>query len=273
MKAGVSKDSKSKPVLETTPERSALMAKVRQSGTKPEITVRKLIHAAGFRFRVKAKDLPETPDIVNRSARWAIFVHGCFWHAHEGCRWWKIPQKNSEFWKRKFTANRARDERNVRKIAEIVACYRVAQVRSVAWAINDLEQENETPFHSKANISAVNEERIRYLFDNDEYDLPNNLRPVCHQDGNHSYNAIYGRLRYDQPAQTITTGFPSPGQGRYIHPSRQRTLTPHEAARLQFFPDFFDFTAAPSRTALKVMIGNAVSVKLSYILALELFAP
>jgi DNA (cytosine-5)-methyltransferase 1 len=83
---------------------------------------------------------------------------------------------------------------------------------------------------------------------------------------------MYGRLRYDRPSQTITSGFTSPGQGRFIHPSQQRTLTPHEAARLQFFPDFFDFSASKKRGDLAKMIGNAVPMKLSYMLCLELLA-
>jgi Site-specific DNA methylase len=75
-----------------------------------------------------------------------------------------------------------------------------------------------------------------------------------------------------EPAPTITTGFLSPGQGRYIHPTRKRTITIHEAARIQFFPDFFDFTTAPNRESLKQMIGNAAPMKLSYIFALELLS-
>jgi DNA (cytosine-5)-methyltransferase 1 len=81
---------------------------------------------------------------------------------------------------------------------------------------------------------------------------------------------MYGRMRYDEPSQTITSGFSSPGQGRYIHPVRPRTLTPHEAARLQFFPDFFDFSMVKYRSSLATMIGNAVPMKLSYAVGLEL---
>lgn len=83
---------------------------------------------------------------------------------------------------------------------------------------------------------------------------------------------MYGRLRYDAPAQTITGGFVSPGQGRFVHPSQERTLTPHEAARLQFFPDFFDFSAAQTRTGLAQMIGNAVPMTLAYVFCLEFIA-
>jgi DNA (cytosine-5)-methyltransferase 1 len=69
---------------------------------------------------------------------------------------------------------------------------------------------------------------------------------------------MYGRLRWDAPAQTITSGYGSMGQGRYVHPGRRRTLTPHEAARLQTIPDWFTFDSAGTRTELARMIGNAV---------------
>jgi DNA (cytosine-5)-methyltransferase 1 len=73
--------------------------------------------------------------------------------------------------------------------------------------------------HSEANM-----ERIKYLQRKGVYDLPNRLRPPCHRDGGHSYKSMYGRLRYDAPAQTITGGFVSPGQGRFVHPSQERAL-------------------------------------------------
>jgi DNA (cytosine-5)-methyltransferase 1 len=83
---------------------------------------------------------------------------------------------------------------------------------------------------------------------------------------------MYGRLKPHEPAQTITSGFGSPGQGRFVHPTQLRTLTPHEAARLQFFPDFFDFSLAKKKTALASMIGNAAPMKLSYVFGLELLS-
>jgi DNA (cytosine-5)-methyltransferase 1 len=98
---------------------------------------------------------------------------------------------------------------------------------------------------------------MKYLLDRGEYDLPNELRPPCHQ-GDHSYKSMYGRLKWDEPAQTITSGFGSIGQGRYMHPERARALTAHEAARIQGFPDYFDFSSCPTRSALATMIGNAV---------------
>lgn len=129
---------------------------------------------------------------------------------------------------------------------------------NMRWAIGDLEDlEDRQGYDIAAVPSLKNLDRMRYLLEHDVYDLPNHLRPKCHQ-GEHSYVSMYGRLRWDGPAQTITSGFGSIGQGRYMHPSSPRALTPHEAARLQGFPDYFDFGAVTKRGALATMIGNAV---------------
>lgn len=131
--------------------------------------------------------------------------------------------------------------------------------RTVKWAISDLrDTDREGTFDSPSRVTKENARRIKYLFCEHLFDLPNDQRPKCHQDGDHSYVSMYGRLRWDRPAQTITTGFGSMGQGRYVHPSQRRTITPHEAARLQTFPDWFDFGENERRTALASMIGNAV---------------
>ncbi|MER2218888.1 DNA cytosine methyltransferase [Methylobacterium brachiatum] len=130
--------------------------------------------------------------------------------------------------------------------------------RPVSWALADLlELEAEDTFNTSAVHSAENERRIRFLFEQDIYDLPDEERPACHRTKTHSYRSVYGRMSWNQPAQTITTGFGSTGQGRFVHPLRPRTLTPHEAARLQTVPDFFDF-GEPGRTQLQKMIGNSV---------------
>lgn len=95
-----------------TPEsRSALMARIGSKNTAPELTVRRLLHGLGYRFRLHRRDLPGTPDIVLPSRRKAIFVHGCFWHGH-GCRIGKPPKSRSEFWGPKLDRNKARDEEN-----------------------------------------------------------------------------------------------------------------------------------------------------------------
>jgi DNA (cytosine-5)-methyltransferase 1 len=129
--------------------------------------------------------------------------------------------------------------------------------RSVGWAIGDLLRiDSEAMLDTPSVPNEDNESRIDWLFDEDAYDLPNDLRPVCHHN-DHSYRSMYGRLRWDEPAQTITSGFGSMGQGRFVHPLARRTLTPHEAARLQFLPDFMDFSRVTRRSDLATMIGNA----------------
>lgn len=100
--------------------------------------------------------------------------------------------------------------------------------------------------------------RVKYLFENELFNLPDEQRPPCHRDKEHAYVSMYGRMHWDKPAQTLTSGFGSMGQGRYIHPTRQRLITPHEAARLQGIPDFFDFSSVTTLSALREMIANAV---------------
>ncbi len=545
----------------TTPERSRLMSKVRQSGTCIELAVQRMVQVCGFDYQTNVGDLPGTPDLVNRENKWAIFVNGCFWHAHEGCPRGLVPKKNRSFWRKKFADNRRRDNRNLEALAELgysvlliwecglrdenkvkeklsrflikneekreefnfsrskksairtirlrngrkiltrlrlngmdltwenaksafdyaylskskpftfsnysstvrvadifcgcgglslgakEACravgkrflpvapidtdsaavevykrnfgcselnsrdieivldgdlgsnptknerqflkeigeveillagppcqgysnlnnhtrrndsrnalyervvrfaeifepehvlienvpqavhgtegavsksidalyelgymvdsdivdlseigvpqmrkrhtviasktksllvpeviekYRVEDERTLSWGINDLEDEPSNGiFTSLPSFSPENMNRINYLHEQDIYDLPNQLRPRCHMDGGHNYTAVYGRLHWNKLAPTITSGFVCPGQGRYVHPSRRRTLTAHEAARLQFFPDFFDFSDVEYRQSLKEMIANAVPMKLSYIFVLEMLA-
>jgi len=143
--------------------------------------------------------------------------------------------------------------------------------RSFSWACGDLKAEevSDDPFNAASKPSAVNRERIAYLFKHERHNLPDHERPPCHKDKPHSYQSVYGRMWNHRPAPTITTGFTSMGQGRFVHPTEQRTITPHEAARLQFFPDFFRF-GSQNRTTLKRLIGNAVPPKLTYVLAVQL---
>lgn len=97
------------------PARSAQMAKVRGKDTKPEIRVRRALHAAGLRFRLHARDLPGRPDIVFRSRRIAVFVHGCFWHRHAdpSCKLARLPKTRVGFWLDKLEGNRQRDARDL----------------------------------------------------------------------------------------------------------------------------------------------------------------
>lgn len=89
--------------------RSHIMRSVRQAHTGPEMVVRKVLHGLGLRFRLQRRDLPGTPDVVLPRHRTAIFVHGCFWHRHPGCRKATMPKTRVEFWRDKFDRNVARD--------------------------------------------------------------------------------------------------------------------------------------------------------------------
>jgi DNA (cytosine-5)-methyltransferase 1 len=144
--------------------------------------------------------------------------------------------------------------------------------RSVCWAIGDLaDVVNESLMTRLPELSAENVDRIKWLFDHDAYDLPNTERPDCHKGGT-TYTSVYGRLYPERPAPTITSGFMSPGRGRFIHPTRQRVLTAREAARLQGFPDTYEFRPAngePSKAQLGKWIGDAVPMPLGYVAAIS----
>ena len=144
-----------------------------------------------------------------------------------------------------------------------------AAINSAVWdnktledAIGDLRDIDSNDILDKpGDLSVENRKRIDFLFEHEEYELRNEMRPKSHRNG-HTYPSIYGRLSWDKPAGTITTGFNTPGRGRYIHPDRRRTLTPHEAARIQGFPDEFEFRTVDgsplTRQGLANVIGNAV---------------
>lgn len=92
------------------------MSRIRGTNTKPEITVRSMLHRLGYRFTVKGpknKKLPGRPDIVLPKHNTLIFVHGCFWHGHEGCNDFRIPKTRTEFWEEKIGKNKARDAKNI----------------------------------------------------------------------------------------------------------------------------------------------------------------
>lgn len=147
--------------------------------------------------------------------------------------------------------------------SEVLAAVRNGRVRdrSVGWAISDLLSRAGAAgngFDSPSRSTSRNLRRIAWLFENHAFVLADDQRPDCHRLKRHSYKSVYGRMQWDKPAPTITTGFGSMGQGCYVHPKRRRTITPHEAARLQTFPDFFRFDVVEKRTAWARLIGNAV---------------
>ena len=93
-----------------------MMAGIRGKDTIPEMLVRRAAHALGYRFRLNRRDLPGSPDLVFPRLRKVIFVHGCYWHRHPGCRLAYEPKSNQEFWHAKFQANRTRDQRALSNI-------------------------------------------------------------------------------------------------------------------------------------------------------------
>lgn len=105
----------------TDPARSHQMSLVRSKDTKPELVVRRLLHALGFRFRLHRRDLPGCPDIVLPRHKTVVFVHGCFWHQHDDPSCWRsrMPKTRQEFWGRKLNANVERDSRNVAELIEL----------------------------------------------------------------------------------------------------------------------------------------------------------
>lgn len=153
---------------------------------------------------------------------------------------------------------------------EVVSRYSVAP-RTLRWAIADLVREPVDDFMNRPTQSGQKTQaRIDFLFDRNLFDLPDSHRPDCHRLKAHSYRAVYGRMHWDKPSPTITGGFDTMGRGRFVHPELRRTLTPREAARIQGFPDYFEFEPVGSRrNSLTEMIGNAVPPKLSYLFALE----
>ena len=96
--------------------RSYIMSRIRGKDTKPEVLVRKYLFARGLRFRKNDKRHPGSPDVVLPKYNTIVFVHGCFWHFHEGCKHGKIPKSNVEFWEKKLYGNRERDARNQREL-------------------------------------------------------------------------------------------------------------------------------------------------------------
>ena len=95
------------------------MSQVRSCDTQPEVVVRSLLHRMGYRFRLRPKSMPGKPDIVLPKHRKTIFVHGCFWHGHEGCPRAARPSSNREFWDKKLSGNIERDRRNLQELAQL----------------------------------------------------------------------------------------------------------------------------------------------------------
>lgn len=147
--------------------RSEMMARIRGRDTAPELAVRRIAHRMGLRFRLHRKDLPGRPDLVFPKYRLAVFVHGCFWHRHEGCRYASTPKSRTAFWTEKFAANVERDSRQEaalttlgwrvlviwqcetsdeaaveRTLAELVRCDRAASERRSTVSVTTVEHQS-----------------------------------------------------------------------------------------------------------------------------------
>jgi len=105
--------------MDTVPpgRRSEIMGRVRSRDTKPEMAVRRLVYSMGFRYRLHSKDLPGKPDLVFLSRKVVIFVHGCFWHRHSGCKLARLPKSREDFWLPKLNANKDRDIKNEKALS------------------------------------------------------------------------------------------------------------------------------------------------------------
>lgn len=102
--------------LDVDAETSHRMAGIRQKGTKPELIVRQILRRLGVHYRLENRDLPGSPDLANRRRKWVVFVHGCFWHRHPGCRLASTPSRNHDFWLAKFNRNIERDRERTEEL-------------------------------------------------------------------------------------------------------------------------------------------------------------
>ena len=109
----------SEVIHEVSEQRSRNMSAIKSKNTKPEITVRKLLHSMGYRFRLHKKDLPGSPDIVLPKYKTVIFVHGCFWHRHQNCKYASNPKTRKEFWEAKFRENINRDKKHQENLSSM----------------------------------------------------------------------------------------------------------------------------------------------------------
>lgn len=99
--------------------RSQVMSRIRSKDTVPEMLTRSAVHALGVRFRTHVPDLPGKPDLANKKRKWAIFVHGCFWHSHDGCRLASSPKSNTGYWIPKLMRNQERDREKTEALRDL----------------------------------------------------------------------------------------------------------------------------------------------------------
>lgn len=134
----------------TKEQRHRCMASIHSKNTKPELLVRKFLFSRGFRYRLNHPRLPGHPDIVMRKYRTVIFVNGCFWHGHEGCKYFVLPKSNTAFWEAKIIRNRARDKEEQQRLAamgwhcvtvwecQLKPAVRMQTLESLAYTLNHI---------------------------------------------------------------------------------------------------------------------------------------
>jgi DNA mismatch endonuclease (patch repair protein) len=126
--------------IKSPEERSRNMAKIKNANTKPEMHIRSLLHRQGFRFRVNYKGLPGKPDIYFSGKKVAVFIHGCYWHRHEGCKYAYTPKTNVEFWTAKLERNREHDREVIEQLNELgIRVLTIWECAIAANGRNDLE--------------------------------------------------------------------------------------------------------------------------------------
>jgi len=135
--------------LEVDTATSERLGRIRQHGTAAELTVRRIAHRLGLRFRVQNRDLAGSPDLANRRRHWAVFVHGCYWHRHSGCYRTTTPKRNSAFWNDKFATNVARDARVQRQLEDqgyaVVVIWECASAEQMEEKLRALLTRQEQP--------------------------------------------------------------------------------------------------------------------------------
>ncbi|RFZ91112.1 DNA mismatch endonuclease Vsr [Mucilaginibacter conchicola] len=131
--------------------RSYNMSRIKGKDTKPELLVRKYLHFRGLRYRLHVKDLPGKPDMVFPKYHTVLFVHGCFWHGHAGCPYYRLPQSNTGFWEEKISGNTSRDQKHAAALRE--KGYRVL----TAWECSFKNKNNRTAFLEELYNEITNE--------------------------------------------------------------------------------------------------------------------
>lgn len=155
--------------IKTTEERSRNMAAIKSNDTKPEMLVRRHLHGFGYRYSLHNKKLPGRPDIVLRRYKTVIFVNGCFWHGHEGCKYYRLPKSNTDFWLTKIAQNRVRDERDIQELCRlgwrvivIWECELKTEMRRQQTFHKLLENLNTTYLHTDYSFSTAAEPETPY---------------------------------------------------------------------------------------------------------------